>query len=240
MEATYRYPGRVRPVRFLSRPNRFLARVRPTVGGPSRLVHVPNPGRMEELLVPGATEGWTVAAAPGPRRTREDLVCVEHDGARVSIDSHVANRVIGASLDEGYLRGRGPGSWQSEVAWSGVRLDFGRIGADGRGVVELLEVKSSNLKVGAAALFPDAPTTRGVRHLEALTRAHRRGIRSTLVFAVQRDDVAEFRPNRYLDPKFGQALDAAFDTGVVLEAVTLRVEPASVGWGRRIPVVLDR
>ncbi|MCI4319510.1 MAG: DNA/RNA nuclease SfsA [Thermoplasmata archaeon] len=230
----------MRAVRFVARPNRFLAWVRPTAGGTPRLAHVPNPGRMEELLIPGVTKGWTVAAAAGRRRTGEDLVCVVHDGTNVSIDSNVASRVIGQFLGAGVLRPPRRSVWSREVVWGGVRLDFGRFAAGGRRVVELLEVKSSNLKVGPSALFPDAPTTRGARHLRALTRARRRGILSKVVFAVQRDDVAEFRPNRYLDPEFARALDAASAAGVALEAVTLRVEPATVRLGRRIPVVLDR
>jgi sugar fermentation stimulation protein A len=193
---------------------------------------------MEELLVPGATRGWTVAAAPGPRRTREDLVGVVHDSTNVSIDSNVANRVIGRALLTRRGKGRGPNPWRREVTWGGVRLDFGRFDASGVEPIELLEVKSSNLKVGTSALFPDAPTLRGVRHLQALTRAARRGLGARVIFAVQRDDVTQFRPNRYLDPRFARALDAAFTTGVVLEAVTLRVTRRSITLGRGIPVVL--
>jgi sugar fermentation stimulation protein A len=193
---------------------------------------------MEELLVPGATWGWTVAAAPGPRRTREDLVGVVHDGTNVSIDSNVANRVIGRTLRGERGNARGPNPWRREVSWGGVRLDFGRFEPEAGEPVELLEVKSSNLKVGTSALFPDAPTTRGVRHLQALSRAAERGLRSRVVFAVQRVDVTEFRPNRYLDPRFARTLDAAFAAGVVVEAVTLRVARGSVALGRGIPVVL--
>jgi len=180
-------------VRLLARPNRFLALVRDP-NGRTRRVHVPNPGRMEELLVAGITTGWVVPAAPGP--------------------------------------------WMAEARLGHHRLDFGVRDSRATGWRALLEVKSSNLRVGRTALFPDAPTERGRRHLEVLTRFVGRRRRADVLFAVQRDDVEEFRPNAALDPDFAAALGRAASAGVGLHAFTVRVHPERASLGRRIPVVL--
>jgi sugar fermentation stimulation protein A len=232
------YAGPLRHVRFLARPNRYLAVVRGLGGGRPFEAHVPNPGRMEELLVPGRTTGWAVGA-PGPeRRTRWDLVAVRHGRALVSIDARIANRLVGRALRDGaipQLRGEG---WKAEVAYGPHRLDFARADPRTGRLAALLEVKSSNLKVDDAALFPDAPTERGRRHLVALARARRAGLEATVLFAVQRADVGRFRPNRALDPAFARALDAARSAGVRVVAYRLRVGRSGVGLGPPLPVDL--
>ncbi len=234
----YRYPHPPVRVLFLARPNRYLARVRfPGFGGIVP-VHVPNPGRMRELLVPGRTVGWVVPAPGAHRKTRFDLVSVRHRGVGVSIDSHLANRLVGRVLAAGGLPEFGPGPWRSECPYGGSRFDFGVPSGSRGGYRALLEVKSSNLRSGDWALFPDAPTLRGLRHLRHLTEAARSGISAGVLFAVQRDDVRRFRPNDSLDPKFGRALRDARAAGVRLAAVALEVRPGWVGWGRRLPVRL--
>lgn len=233
-----RYPHPPQAVRFLDRPNRFLARVRFADSGTVRSVHVPNPGRMRELLVPGKTVGWAVPTAETHRRTRFDLVAVRHRGHPVSIDSRIANRLVGRRLAAGALPQFGPGPWRAECPWGGSRFDFGvPTGLPGR-YRALLEVKSSNLRVRGWALFPDAPTVRGARHLHHLREAARAGIAAGVLFAVQRGDVRGFRPNDALDPEFGKALREAVAAGVVVGAATLRVRPEGVRWGRKLPVRL--
>jgi sugar fermentation stimulation protein A len=130
------------------------------------------------------------------------------------------------------------GPWRPEVRYGAHRFDFG-IASTNRGRWSaLLELKSSNLRVGRTALFPDAPTVRGRRHLDALAEFARRGGRADIVFAVQRDDVDRFRPNDALDPEFARAMTRATAAGVRSHAFTIRVRPARASLGRRIPVVL--
>lgn len=235
MTPTVRYAGPVRRVRFLARPNRYLARVAPQDGGPPFDAHVPNPGRMEELLIAGVTDGW-VAPADGPgRRTHFDLVSVYHGRTLVSVDSRVGNRMAKAALAAGLLPEFGPGPWRSEVRWGQSRLDFAA-GGTPAAPAALLEVKCSNLKVGDAALFPDAPTVRGTRHLRELTRATRRGIRAGVLVTVQRNDTARFRPNTALDPAFATAFRHARAAGVTVRAQRLTVLPDRLEWDREIPV----
>ena len=226
-------------VRFLRRPNRFLAEVQPLSGDRPQLVHVPNPGRMEELLIPGQTRGYVRPVAREGRRTRGTLVTVEHDGTLVSIDTLAANTLVGAALRSGAVTGFGRVGWRAEVSWGPHRFDFARLGRRRPDVAELLEVKSSNLKVGDLALFPDAPTERGARHLEALADERRRGLRCSVVIVVQRGDARAFAPNRALDPEFARAFDRAVGAGVRVVAYSLRVAPDRLEWGRRLPVVVE-
>lgn len=231
---SFRYPHPARAVVFLDRPNRYLARVRAGTGGRPFLAHVPNPGRMEELLIPGVTRGYVVPAPSPTRRTGFDLVSVRHDGGTVSIDSRVANRLVGRALSLGRLSEFGAGDWRPEVRFGDGRLDFGRC-SDGR-VLGLLEVKSSNLRVGDRALFPDAPTARGTRHLRALARAARRGVRAGVLFMIQHDRARSFAANSALDPEFARALSAAERAGVIVRARSMRIRPDRVGWGDDVPV----
>ncbi len=229
------YAGVPRTVRFLARPNRYLARVRSLAGGRPFLAHVPNPGRMEELLVPGTTVGYVVPAPGAARRTSFDLVSVRHGRSLVSIDARVGNRLAARALSAGLLPEVGRGTWRAEYPWEGGRIDFALPGPSRDRPAALLEVKCSNLRVGSTALFPDAPTERGRRHVEALTRAARRGIPSAVLFLVQRHDVRAFTANRALDPKFARALDRARARGVRLRAQTTRIGPGTVAWGSEIP-----
>ncbi|HTT25560.1 MAG TPA: DNA/RNA nuclease SfsA, partial [Thermoplasmata archaeon] len=96
--------------------------------------------------------------------------------------------------------------------------------------------KSANLRVGEGALFPDAPTVRGARHLRELGRAARGGTRAAVVFVVQRGDVRSVGPHRRMDPAFGMACDAAVRDGVRFTAVRLQVRPTGAALGPPVPV----
>jgi sugar fermentation stimulation protein A len=191
---------------------------------------------MEELLIPGVTRGYVVPGIGPGRSTRYDLVSVRHGRTLVSIDTRVGNRIVADVLARSPPSGLEGGGWRAEVRFGPHRFDFARVdGSSGR-PTELLEVKTSNLRVGRTAMFPDAPTERGTRHLRALAEARRSGIPARVLFAIQRDDVSELAPNRALDPEFALAFDRALDAGVVITAHRLRVEPQGVRWGPAVPV----
>ena len=193
---------------------------------------------MHELLVPGVTAGYVIRARPSGRsRTEFDLTTVFHRDTLVSIDSRIANQLVGNALPSLVTAAERGDRWQPEFRWKDVRFDFGYGPPEWPSrASSLVEVKSSNLRRGSTALFPDAPTRRGTHHLRRLTDAAGAGIRATLVMMVQRDDVESFAPHRQLDPEFGQAWDDALRAGVDLRAYTMRVRPGGVGWGRPIPV----
>jgi sugar fermentation stimulation protein len=235
------YPGRPRRIRFLRRPNRYLALVRPLEGGRAFAAHVPNPGRMVELLRPGATVGWVVPAIGHPeRKTRWDLVAVRHRGTLVSIDSRIANRLVRLVLTQAPAADPLSSAWRAEVRVDRHRFDFGRMRAAGPSFASLLEVKSSNWRIGDTAYFPDAPSVRGASHVRALADAARAGVDARVLFAVQRSDVRAFAVHRGRDPEFASACDAARRAGVRFSARTLVVRPTGVAWGRSLPVRWNR
>lgn len=244
---SFDYPGGIFPVRVLSRPNRFLVRVR-FPGGPTAAAHLPNPGRLRELLTPGVRgHVWLRPrrAPPGGRRTGYTLVDVRAPaGGRgwVSVDTQLARVLVERALSRGLLPPLDNwGLWTSEVRWGAHRFDHAVVenGRTSRPSA-LLEVKSSNLREGRTALFPDAPTVRGTGHVEALTRFVRSGGRAALLFLVQRSDVSELRPYGAMDPAFARAVERARRAGVRLLARSLRVHPGGAAWGRELPVRAPR
>ncbi len=213
----------------MRRVNRFAAMVR--VGADPWIVHLPNSGRMEELLVVGAA----VRVHPGSgEHTQGKLLLVRHRGVWVGLDSHVPNRLWEQAMRSGGLAPVvGVRGWEREVRAGSERFDF-RVRTD-RGVW-WVEVKSCNRVEDGVALFPDAPTRRGARHLMALARRARHGARAAVVWFVQREDATCLRLDPICDPLLVQAAARARRAGVVLVAYTCAVSTAAVAVHRRVPV----
>jgi sugar fermentation stimulation protein A len=235
----FSYPGPPTHVQFLERPNRYLSWVSRGPRTDRFAAHVPNPGRMEELLVPAETQGYVIPNSNPRRKTAWDLVSVRAGRTLVSIDSRVANPLVGRALHAGRLPEVGPGPWTPEPRYENGRMDFGWTDGLRTTPLGLIEVKSSSLRVGRVALFPDAPTERGTRHALGLRRAARRGVRCSVVFVIHRPDVDECQPNSALDPAFARALTSAHKAGVRILAQTLHVRPSRLDWGHRVPVRLS-
>lgn len=224
--------GRLVPSVLRRRTTRFLVEVK--VGGGTLLAHLPNTGRLDYALKPGA-KVW-LRRATGRRQTQYDVVLVEQSGATLVVDSSIQNRVVERALEcaqleefSGYeLCGR-------EVAVNGSRIDFLLC----RGGERLfLEVKGATLIVDGWALYPDAPTKRGVRHLETLSKLAGEGHRSALVFVALCGDAVRFKPNTAVDPAFTDVLRRAASSGVEVYAHRIVLGEQWVKMGDRIPVVL--
>lgn len=148
------------------RVNRFTVEV--ALDGRLVPAHLANSGRLGELLVPGAPCYVTPAASPG-RRTAYDLVLVQTDDALVSVDARTPNPLVEEALAERRLAAFAAyETWRREVLYNGCRIDF-RLEAPAMPPC-LVETKSCTLVVDGAGYFPDAPTTRGERHVRALIR----------------------------------------------------------------------
>lgn len=226
------YP-RLVPGTFLARPNRFVARVR--LRGKVVRCHVPDPGRLEELLVKGAKVLLAPADGPG-RGTTHDLVLVRHAGVWVSCNSHIANRFVHHLLARRLLpEFRRYRRVEPEVQLADSRFDF-RL-QDGPSTC-WLEVKSCNLVVDRQARFPDAPTLRGGRHLATLARARHHGDRACVLFIIGRPDASSFAPNAGTDPEFALALAVAAAKGVEILAYTVRFVQGTMRLGRKVQVAL--
>jgi len=212
--------------RFVRRLNRFAAEV--LVEGQTTLAHVPNSGRLGELLVEGASVYVHPASRPD-RKTAHDLLLVRFADRLVSVDSRAPAAIAAEAL---LTRGVPPAPAAEELRRE-VPVGDSRIDLWLRGGSEawLIEVKGCTLVADGTALFPDAPTARGRRHLEHLAEAVAGGLRAMALFVVQRDDACRFAPNRAGDPEFADALAeasragvevAAYGCGVTLDAVELR------------------
>lgn len=222
--------------RFLYRVNRFIARC--DLNGAETTVHVKNTGRLGELLLPGATV-WLEESGNPARKTRYDLVAVENRGYVVNIDSQAPNRIVREWLEEGGLDGQMT-MIRPEYTLGDSRYDFAfSRSADGT-LTGLIEVKGVTLfDDQGCAFFPDAPTSRGVRHLCGLIQAARAGMEAAVVFVLQRDDVVCLRPNEQADPAFAQALRDAHAAGVKLIACVCRVTPDSCRITHTVPIMLS-
>jgi len=194
--------------KYLERPNRFSLWVE--VGGRRELVHLPNPGRLREVLAPG--RALLLRPATGAyRKTRFTAVGADLSGMLVSLDSTLPNRFFPEALSQGLIPPLA--GWtvaRREPALGAGRADF----LLRRGEEELMvEVKSVTWVERGVALFPDAPTSRGRRHVGELARIAASGGRAALAFVVQRPDAHAFGPGP-IDPGFAAAFREALTAGV--------------------------
>jgi sugar fermentation stimulation protein A len=238
-----RWPQLVRG-ELIRRENRFRAAVR--VAGAETSAHVANSGRLRELLVPGSAV-WLVPVESetrktAPRKTGYDLALVESQGALVSVDARLPNRLFAEALAGRWpdCEGR-PVTVMPEARRGESRLDFVLSSGERRCWVE---VKSVTLVREGLALFPDAPTLRGARHLRELADAiadrdvGAEGDRAAVVFIVQRGDATRFAPNAETDPAFARALTEAARAGVAVRAFGCRVDLGGIVLANELPVQL--
>ena len=216
---------------FQARPNRFIALV--DLEGETRRCHVPNTGRLRELLLPGVRAWCQFHPEPG-RKTAWTLIAVERDGVVVNLDSQAPNHVAAEYVAGGGL-GIVPDFVKPEQVFGESRLDLYYEAGAVKGYVE---VKGVTLNEDGVARFPDAPTERGTRHLYTLIQAVEAGFRATALFVIQMPDVRRFEPNGVRDPAFAQALNEAAAAGVEVKAVTCRVTPETLSITGEVPVVL--
>ena len=221
--------------RFVARDNRF--RVTVEVGGQQLWAHLPNSGRLGELLVSGRKVVLVHRAAKG-RKTSYDLNLVEMEGRWVSVDARLPNDLVEEALRSGRLAPlAGYPILRREVPHGRSRFDFQLTGPDKPPC--LVEVKSVTLVLDGLGCFPDAVTLRGRRHLNELAEAAEAGHRAAVVFCVQRDDASGLRPHDEADPGFGRALREAARHGVEIYAYACRVDPGRIEITHPLPVHLD-
>jgi len=198
---------------FLSRPNRFSIWVR--VNGKEELAHLPNPGRLLEVLSPGRP--ILLRPAHSERKTKFTAVGAKLGSFLVSLDSTLPNRAFPHILAEGWI----PELLGAEILQVEPRLGEGRadflLSLGSRRI--WMELKSVTLVRDGLALFPDAPTTRGARHMRELQKVVQEGDEALVLFVVQRPDAERFGPNFEVDPRFSQAFCEALRAGVRTQAL---------------------
>jgi sugar fermentation stimulation protein A len=230
-------PGRQAPARFIVRLNRFAALVK--YRDEDIKVHVPNSGRLQELLLPGTPVLLTPREGEH-RKTAFDLSFAPTPNGQdwVCIDSRVPNLLVTeASRRQENPLYPGHTLIQREPPLGESRLDFLFDAAPGP---LYMEAKCVTLVAeGGVARFPDAPTERGRRHLQELTRLVQKGGRGGVLFLVQRPDAVAFSPHDAMDPAFGKGLRQAWSAGVQVQAWTCRVNPGRISLETEIPVLLQ-
>ena len=206
---------------FLSRPNRFIAHV--SVNGGETVCHVKNTGRLRELLYPGASVllEYHPDAEKNGRKTSYSLIGVYKEKAGcagerllVNIDSQAPNQAAEEWLKSGgfYTRfNREITNIRREVTYGNSRFDLAFL-EEGRQA--FMEVKGVTLETNGAACFPDAPTLRGVKHIEELAAASAAGYGAYILFVIQMKGIRSFSPNRNTHPAFADALSLAAASGV--------------------------
>ena len=222
--------GKMVEGRFLARPNRFIAHIE--IGGEAQVCHVKNTGRCRELLPVGA-QVWCAVSDNPARKTKYDLITVRKGRRLINMDSQAPN----AAARE-WLSGGGLGvitNLRPETVHGDSRFDFS-FEKDGR--LCFLEVKGVTLENDGICAFPDAPTTRGVKHLIELAKAVEEGYGAYVLFVIQMSDVQFLHPNDATDPAFGAALRAAAESGVRILAVDCKVTPESMEIGKAVEVRL--
>lgn len=234
-----RYTNPIVKASFISRPNRFVAHV--ILNGQEEMVHVKNTGRCRELLVPGATVYLEDCHNNPGRKTRYSVISVEKGDMLVNIDSQAPNEAVA----EGVRSGKIPFFHQvtnlrREVTFGASRFDMLVEGRDeaGNGQQGFIEVKGVTLEKDGISAFPDAPTTRGARHVLELAEAAAQGYRAAVIFLVQMRGPRLFVPHWERDSLFGKALVEAQGAGVKIWAYDSVVSLASMEVGQQLPVDL--
>jgi len=206
----------IKKATFISRPNRFVARV--ALDGKETAVHVKNTGRCRELLTEGA-EVWLEKSSNPDRKYQYSLVTVKKGDRMVNTDSQAPNRAVGEFLSEGRLF-RDIRLIRPECKYGSSRFDFYVEYEDKRAFIE---VKGVTLENSGVVSFPDAPTERGSKHLRELCQCIKDGYEAYVIFVIQMKDVLYFTANEEHDPVFARTLKDAYNEGVKILAYDCHV-----------------
>ena len=221
---------------FVSRPNRFIAHV--LIDGTEEIVHVKNTGRCKELLVPGCKVYLEdFEGRMGSRKLRYSLIAVEkkrdegkNESILINMDSQAPNKVVAE-----WLSTQGYDFIKPEFTFGKSRVDFYME----RGKEKfLLEVKGCTLEYNGHCFFPDAPTERGVKHLEELIKAKEHGYHAAVLILIQMEESIDFAPNDETHKEFGDTLRIAASRGVEVLCYNCKVTPDSLELKDKVKVIL--
>jgi len=224
--------------RLVRRYQRFFADVE-LASGEHVTAHCPNTGSLLGCLASGAPV-WLRDSHKPQRKLRYTWQAVQVGATWVNVDTALPNRIVSEALEAGLVPElSGYAARRREVPYGrSSRIDI--LLEDPSRARCFIEVKSTTLAEGSVALFPDAVTERGQKHLAELARVARRGERAVQFFLVSRADVRLFRPAEAIDPEYARALRRAVRAGVEVLAWTARVEPQGLELGAPLEIDLAR
>ena len=206
----------IKTAKFIDRPNRFIANVE--IDGKSEVCHVKNTGRCRELLTEGAAV-YVQEINDSKRKTKYDLISVYKGERLINMDSQVPNKVFHEWLLRKELF-KNIKLIKPECKYKNSRFDF-YIEADNKKI--FIEVKGVTLEENGVAMFPDAPTERGLKHLNELSDSIDEGYEAYVCFVIQMKDVLHFTPNYKTHKEFGETLKKISKKGVNLIALDCEV-----------------
>jgi len=207
--------------KFLNRPNRFIAHIE--LDGKKEIAHVKNTGRCRELLTENATVFVQKSDNPN-RKTKYDLIGVLKGEKMINMDSQIPNKVFGQWAETSGFFGDLK-LIKAEKTFGSSRFDF-YIETEKDKI--FVEVKGVTLENDGVVMFPDAPTERGVKHINELCTCLESGYKAYIFFIIQMDNVKYFTPNRQTHPAFADALKNAAEKGVGVYALDCKVTQNSI------------
>ena len=216
---------------FKSRPNRFIAEVE--IDGKIEVCHVKNTGRCKELLIPGTVIYANYVENPS-RTTKYDLIAVEKGDLLINMDSYAPNVAFGEYLRQGKFL-ENITLIKPEAKYGASRFDFYIETTNSKAFIE---VKGVTLEENGIAMFPDAPTERGIKHLNELATCIADGYDAYVVFVIQMKGVAYFTPNYKTHAAFGEILGKVMKMGVKAMAFDCIVSAEQMTISQQIPVEL--
>ncbi|ACL77761.1 DNA/RNA nuclease SfsA [Ruminiclostridium cellulolyticum] len=216
---------------FIERPNRFIAHVE--IDSVTEICHVKNTGRCKELLIPGTVVYIQKSDNP-KRKTGFDLISVIKGSRHINMDSQAPNKLVQEWMEKGNLFS-GITLVKAESRYKNSRFDFY---VETKEDKIFIEVKGVTLEENNIAMFPDAPTERGVRHIKELCDSLHDGYKAYIIFVIQMKDVDYFIPNETTHREFSDALKSAYRKGVNILALDCVVEEGFIEIEKQVEVRL--
>ena len=221
--------------RLIKRYKRFLADIE-LDSGEVLTVHCPNTGTMLSCSTPGSPVALSVSDNP-KRKYPHTLEMVYENSTWIGVNTARTNALVAEAISNGSIHEfPSVNKIKREVKTSDhTRLDLHLIS---EGTEVYIEVKNCSLAQDGCAMFPDAVTTRGTKHLNELIRLSEEGHRSCIFFLVQRMDADNFSPASHIDKVYAETLRTASEQGVLILAYQAEVSPESINIFRKLPLIM--
>lgn len=219
---------------FIKRINRFIAEVK--VNGNIEKVHVKNTGRCRELFIEGRKVYLQKSNNP-ERKTRYSIISIYKNDMLINIDSQVPNYAVFESLEKGHIEDfKDIVEIKREKKYKNSRFDIYYKRKNGQ--VGFIEVKGVTFEENGLAMFPDAPTERGTKHVYEMIEAVEEGYEGNIFFLIQMNKIKEFTPNEKMDYKFTKALKKALKSGVNVLIYNSIITKDSININEKVNLIL--
>ena len=199
------------------------------------IAHCTNSGSMKSCIEEGAEVFLTPVNDPN-RKTKFTWEMIKINGAWVGVNTNNPNKLAFEAISQGHIEQlKGYTHVKREVTFQDSRFD---VFAENEKEKCFVEVKNVTYKEGDYALFPDSVTTRGKKHLETLIKVKEQGMRAVMLYIIQRTDVEIFAPAKDVDPNYASTLKIAYEKGVEIIPIQVKVSPEKIEILRELPFEL--